>query len=136
MLSLRLYVVLLPLTWQIPQSVRGNRKSQRRTIESLVIRQMMIPEAERFFRTISGLAPVSVSGCGDPAIVSLQRGVGASLFQQRPKGCFGLYACSFFAAAIMMPVFKSSRRDFSFGPWKLTAARTHIMKSAEAERCE
>ncbi|KAJ6662230.1 hypothetical protein lerEdw1_012393 [Lerista edwardsae] len=34
----------------------------------------------------------------------------------------------------MMPVFKSSRRDFSFGPWKLTAARTHIMKSAEAER--
>ncbi|XP_077198148.1 TIP41-like protein [Paroedura picta] len=34
----------------------------------------------------------------------------------------------------MMPAFKSSRRDFTFGPWKLTAARTHIMKSAEAER--
>ncbi|KAM3836850.1 TIP41-like protein isoform 1-T1 [Vipera latastei] len=34
----------------------------------------------------------------------------------------------------MMPVFKSSRRDFAFGPWKLTAARTHIIKSADAER--
>ncbi|XP_008106054.1 TIP41-like protein isoform X2 [Anolis carolinensis] len=34
----------------------------------------------------------------------------------------------------MMPVFKSSRRDFTFGPWKLTAARTHIIKSSEAER--
>uniref|UniRef100_A0A8D2N689 TIP41-like protein n=1 Tax=Zonotrichia albicollis TaxID=44394 RepID=A0A8D2N689_ZONAL len=34
----------------------------------------------------------------------------------------------------MHPVFQSSRRDFIFGPWKLSAARTHIMKSAQAER--
>lgn len=34
----------------------------------------------------------------------------------------------------MHPVFQSSRRDFTFGPWKLSAARTHIMKSAQAER--
>ncbi|KAK9402299.1 TIP41-like [Crotalus adamanteus] len=46
-----------------------------------------------------------------------------------------LYACCLGVdAAIMMPVFKSSRRDFAFGPWKLTAARTHIIKSADAER--
>ncbi|XP_066428169.1 TIP41-like protein isoform X1 [Molothrus aeneus] len=36
--------------------------------------------------------------------------------------------------AAMHPVFQSSRRDFTFGPWKLSAARTHIMKSAQAER--
>lgn len=34
----------------------------------------------------------------------------------------------------MHPVFQSSRRDFTFGPWRLSAARTHIMKSAQAER--
>ncbi|KAF4788378.1 TIP41-like protein [Turdus rufiventris] len=34
----------------------------------------------------------------------------------------------------MHPVFQSSRRDFTFGPWKLSAARTHIMKSSQAER--
>lgn len=38
------------------------------------------------------------------------------------------------AASAMHPVFQSSRRDFTFGPWKLSAARTHIMKSAQAER--
>ncbi|XP_010394347.2 TIP41-like protein [Corvus cornix cornix] len=32
------------------------------------------------------------------------------------------------------PFSQSSRRDFTFGPWKLSAARTHIMKSAQAER--
>lgn len=37
-------------------------------------------------------------------------------------------------ASAMHPVFQSSRRDFTFGPWKLSAARTHIMKSAQAER--
>ncbi|POI30362.1 hypothetical protein CIB84_005889 [Bambusicola thoracicus] len=34
----------------------------------------------------------------------------------------------------MHPVFQSSRRDFTFGPWKLSAVCTHIMKSAQAER--
>ncbi|XP_030648687.1 TIP41-like protein [Chanos chanos] len=30
--------------------------------------------------------------------------------------------------------FKSSKQDFTFGPWKVTAARTHIMKSKDIER--
>ncbi|XP_038236011.1 TIP41-like protein isoform X1 [Dermochelys coriacea] len=34
----------------------------------------------------------------------------------------------------MYPVFQSTSRDFTFGPWRLNAARTHIMKSAQAER--
>ncbi|XP_013040198.3 TIP41-like protein [Anser cygnoides] len=38
------------------------------------------------------------------------------------------------SACAMHPVFQSSRRDFTFGPWRLSAARTHIMKSAQAER--
>ncbi|KAF4082019.1 hypothetical protein AMELA_G00146930 [Ameiurus melas] len=30
--------------------------------------------------------------------------------------------------------FKSSKQDFTFGPWKVTSARTHIMKSKDIER--
>lgn len=30
--------------------------------------------------------------------------------------------------------FRSSKQDFSFGPWKITAAKTHIMKSKDIER--
>ncbi|XP_057177377.1 TIP41-like protein isoform X2 [Triplophysa rosa] len=30
--------------------------------------------------------------------------------------------------------FKSSKEDFSFGPWTVTAAKTHIMKSKDIER--
>ncbi|XP_005993451.1 TIP41-like protein [Latimeria chalumnae] len=30
--------------------------------------------------------------------------------------------------------FKSSKQEFTFGPWKLTAAKTHIMKSADIEK--
>ncbi|XP_026872817.1 TIP41-like protein [Electrophorus electricus] len=30
--------------------------------------------------------------------------------------------------------FKSSKQDFAFGPWKVTAAKTHIMKSKDIER--
>ncbi|KAL4608724.1 TIP41-like protein-like [Arapaima gigas] len=30
--------------------------------------------------------------------------------------------------------FKSSKQDFTFGPWKVTAAKTHIMKSKDIER--
>ncbi|XP_044537426.1 TIP41-like protein [Gracilinanus agilis] len=35
---------------------------------------------------------------------------------------------------MMIHGFQSSRQDFSFGPWKLTAAKTHIMKSADVEK--
>ncbi|KAM4814312.1 TIP41-like protein isoform X2 [Urocitellus parryii] len=35
---------------------------------------------------------------------------------------------------MMIHGFQSSHRDFSFGPWKLTASKTHIMKSADVER--
>lgn len=30
--------------------------------------------------------------------------------------------------------FRSSKQDFSFGPWKITATKTHIMKSKDIER--
>ncbi|XP_072231768.1 TIP41-like protein [Leuresthes tenuis] len=30
--------------------------------------------------------------------------------------------------------FKSSKQDFTFGPWKVTAAKNHIMKSKDIER--
>ncbi|XP_054567478.1 TIP41-like protein isoform X3 [Eptesicus fuscus] len=40
------------------------------------------------------------------------------------------------AAAMMIHGFQSSHRDFSFGPWKLTATKTHIMKSADVEKTE
>ncbi|XP_041935314.1 TIP41-like protein [Alosa pseudoharengus] len=30
--------------------------------------------------------------------------------------------------------FRSSKQDFAFGPWKITAAKTHIMKSKDIER--
>lgn len=30
--------------------------------------------------------------------------------------------------------FKSSKQDFTFGPWKVTAAKNHIMKSKNIER--
>ncbi|XP_037023345.1 TIP41-like protein isoform X2 [Artibeus jamaicensis] len=35
---------------------------------------------------------------------------------------------------MMIHGFQSSHRDFSFGPWKLTAVKTHIMKSADVEK--
>ncbi|XP_036129069.1 TIP41-like protein isoform X1 [Molossus molossus] len=35
---------------------------------------------------------------------------------------------------MMIHGFQSSHRDFSFGPWKLTATKTHIMKSADVEK--
>lgn len=35
----------------------------------------------------------------------------------------------------MMPHgFKSSKQDFTFGPWKVTASTNHIMKSKDIER--
>ncbi|MBN3297959.1 TIPRL protein, partial [Amia calva] len=37
-------------------------------------------------------------------------------------------------AAMMSHTFKSSKQNFSFGPWKLTAEKTHIMKSKDIER--
>lgn len=37
-------------------------------------------------------------------------------------------------AAMMIHGFQSSHQDFSFGPWKLTASKTHIMKSADVEK--
>lgn len=42
--------------------------------------------------------------------------------------------CAAPAAAMMIHGFQSSHRDFSFGPWKLTATKTHIMKSADVEK--
>ncbi|CAO2637546.1 TIP41-like protein, partial [Lemmus lemmus] len=38
------------------------------------------------------------------------------------------------SSAMMIHGFQSSHQDFSFGPWKLTAAKTHIMKSADVEK--
>lgn len=38
------------------------------------------------------------------------------------------------ASAMMIHGFQSSHQDFSFGPWKLTASKTHIMKSADVEK--
>uniref|UniRef100_A0A8C2N329 TIP41-like protein n=1 Tax=Cricetulus griseus TaxID=10029 RepID=A0A8C2N329_CRIGR len=35
---------------------------------------------------------------------------------------------------MMIYGFQSSYQDFSFGSWKLTAAKTHIMKSADVEK--
>ncbi|XP_069460861.1 TIP41-like protein [Ambystoma mexicanum] len=35
---------------------------------------------------------------------------------------------------MMIHGFKSSKQDFTFGPWKVTAAKTHIMKSADVEK--
>ncbi|XP_077314453.1 TIP41-like protein [Lithobates pipiens] len=35
---------------------------------------------------------------------------------------------------MMIHGFKSSNQDFNFGPWKLTAIKTHIMKSADVEK--
>ncbi|XP_056673275.1 TIP41-like protein [Monodelphis domestica] len=35
---------------------------------------------------------------------------------------------------MMIHGFQSSRQDFSFGPWKLRAVKTHIMKSADVEK--
>ncbi|KAM4609510.1 TIP41-like protein isoform 1-T3 [Discoglossus pictus] len=35
---------------------------------------------------------------------------------------------------MMIHGFKSTNQDFSFGPWKLTATKTHIMKSADVEK--
>ncbi|KAM3920715.1 TIP41-like protein [Leptodactylus fuscus] len=38
------------------------------------------------------------------------------------------------ADAMMIHGFRSSNQDFSFGPWKVTATKTHIMKSADVEK--
>ncbi|XP_044126052.1 TIP41-like protein [Bufo gargarizans] len=35
---------------------------------------------------------------------------------------------------MMIHGFKSSNQDFNFGPWKVTAIKTHIMKSADVEK--
>uniref|UniRef100_A0A3Q3WHJ0 TIP41-like protein n=1 Tax=Mola mola TaxID=94237 RepID=A0A3Q3WHJ0_MOLML len=35
---------------------------------------------------------------------------------------------------MMLHGFKSSKQDFTFGPWQVTAAKTHIMKSKDIER--
>ncbi|XP_063293789.1 TIP41-like protein [Pelobates fuscus] len=35
---------------------------------------------------------------------------------------------------MMIHGFKSSNQDFNFGPWKVTATKTHIMKSADVEK--
>uniref|UniRef100_A0A8C5LD25 TIP41-like protein n=1 Tax=Jaculus jaculus TaxID=51337 RepID=A0A8C5LD25_JACJA len=35
---------------------------------------------------------------------------------------------------MMIHGFQSSHQAFSFGPWKLTASKTHIMKSADVEK--
>ncbi|KAG8437758.1 hypothetical protein GDO86_008458 [Hymenochirus boettgeri] len=35
---------------------------------------------------------------------------------------------------MMIHGFKSSNQEFSFGPWKLTATKNHIMKSADVEK--
>ncbi|XP_044529014.1 TIP41-like protein [Gracilinanus agilis] len=35
---------------------------------------------------------------------------------------------------MMIHGFHSSRQDFSFGPWKLTVAKMHVMKSANVEK--
>lgn len=41
----------------------------------------------------------------------------------------------FFSLLTMMPHgFKSSKQDFTFGPWKVTASTNHIMKSKDIER--
>lgn len=50
--------------------------------------------------------------------------------------CSGLFGevRSGAASAMMIHGFQSSHQDFSFGPWKLTAAKTHIMKSADVEK--
>lgn len=49
-----------------------------------------------------------------------------------------IYFCFVFrivlVLAMMIHGFKSSNQDFSFGPWKLTAIKTHIMKSADVEK--
>ncbi|XP_010790275.1 TIP41-like protein, partial [Notothenia coriiceps] len=36
-------------------------------------------------------------------------------------------------STMMSHGFKSSKQDFTFGPWKVTAARNHIMKSKDIE---
>lgn len=36
-------------------------------------------------------------------------------------------------STMMSPGFKSSKQDFRFGPWTLTASKTHIMKSRDLE---
>lgn len=35
---------------------------------------------------------------------------------------------------MMSNTFRSSKQDFTFGPWKVTAAKNHIMKSKDIER--
>ncbi|XP_032431785.1 TIP41-like protein isoform X9 [Xiphophorus hellerii] len=37
---------------------------------------------------------------------------------------------------MMLHGFKSSKQDFTFGSWKVTAAKNHIMKSKDIERAE
>ncbi|KAM9765094.1 TIP41-like protein [Menidia menidia] len=39
-----------------------------------------------------------------------------------------------FLSSMMSHGFKSSRQDFGFGPWTVTAAKNHIMKSRDVER--
>ncbi|XP_067350702.1 TIP41-like protein isoform X3 [Channa argus] len=39
-------------------------------------------------------------------------------------------------STMMSHGFKSSLQDFTFGPWKVTAAKNHIMKSKDVERVD
>ena len=54
----------------------------------------------------------------------------------RCRRCSNLFrvAHAGLAPAMMIHGFQSSHQDFSFGPWKLTASKTHIMKSADVEK--
>lgn len=45
-----------------------------------------------------------------------------------------LFSARFSMSSLISPGFQSSKQDFSFGPWTLTAAKTHIMKSKDIER--
>lgn len=68
-----------------------------------------------------GAGPLRGRGAG----VRRRRRCRPSLFRTAPAGP---------ASAMMIHGFQSSHQDFTFGPWKLTAAKTHIMKSADVEK--
>ena len=66
----------------------------------------------------------------------LDGGGGTGVGRRRCRRCSSLFreARAGAASAMMIHGFQSSHQDFSFGPWKLTAAKTHIMKSADVEK--
>lgn len=63
-----------------------------------------------------------------------QRGWGAGVRRRRRRSSLLRTAHAGPASAMMIHGFQSSHQDFSFGPWKLTATKTHIMKSADVEK--